>query len=434
MLPVMVFEANTKGELTFLNQTTIEVLGVKKEKIKKGINIFDFFANQEHYRLRKTVRTLIKEGKIRSQEFSLINKEKNIITGLVYMNLIIHQNLPMGMRCVIVDISERKIYEEQIKTTEIRLKNAQKVAHIGTWEYNFVKKTSYWSDETFRILGYCRDKPCADFQLLINHIHPDYKRFISQILATALEDTQKEQEYKIDYEYYILTANKIKKFVRLKADIERDKNGKATKIYGTLHDITNRKVAEEKINLSIQRQEITSQIRHIFQSNNKLMFTQRIKQVLEILGNILGLSRIFIFEDINEQIMVKKYEWKSPTWKDKTLLPQELEKINIDDSLKKITEESFLLYNKFTKEAKEDLYTLFANQKIKSLLAYPILVKSKVHALFFLTQNDMYRKWQNNNVNLLGAIAYIISDAYERELYDISLRQKAEEREKFCSH
>src|SRR5262249_18203418 len=57
-----------------------------------------------------------------------------------------------------IDVTERKLVEEQVRASERRLLNAQRLARVGSWERYFEAEAIYWSDEMFRILD-CRSAP-----------------------------------------------------------------------------------------------------------------------------------------------------------------------------------------------------------------------------------------------------------------------------------
>jgi hypothetical protein len=64
-----------------------------------------------------------------------------------------------------------KVVEEQLRTSERRLIDAQRLAQVGSWERYFEAGAIYWSDETFRIFGRPVGPP-PDFQEFISYVHP----------------------------------------------------------------------------------------------------------------------------------------------------------------------------------------------------------------------------------------------------------------------
>jgi PAS domain S-box-containing protein len=70
-----------------------------------------------------------------------------------------------------IDITERREIEERLRANELRLKEAQRLAKVGSWELDPETDRLHWSDEMFRIFGVPNDvRP--DFDLFLTHVHP----------------------------------------------------------------------------------------------------------------------------------------------------------------------------------------------------------------------------------------------------------------------
>lgn len=70
-----------------------------------------------------------------------------------------------------------------LKENESRLLNAQRIAHLGSWDWDIVKNTLYWSDEVYRIFGLTPQEFGETYEAFLNSVHPDDRRFVKNPLT-----------------------------------------------------------------------------------------------------------------------------------------------------------------------------------------------------------------------------------------------------------
>jgi PAS domain S-box-containing protein len=144
------------------------------------------------------------------------------------------------MIAVLRDITERKQAEEKLQKSEASLAAAQRLAHIGSWEWDVISNTALWSDETYRIFGLDPDKLEQHRLNFLKMIHTDDRARVDQALSDALNGTK---EY--DLEYRIILNDKIEKMIHARAEVVRNDEGKPLMMRGTVHDITESKKTEK---------------------------------------------------------------------------------------------------------------------------------------------------------------------------------------------
>lgn len=175
-------------------------------------------------------------GLIKSSE-SLIKTDKEYFK--LYSERIL-RNLEIKVIQLEQEICERKQVEETLRESEARLLMAQKVAHIGNWDWNLQTDKLYWSDENYRIFGLPEDlKPSVE--TFLGSIHPDDLEFVKRSIDEALHG----KPYDIDMR--IIRPDKEERFVHVKAQVTFDAKGKPMMMYGIVQDITHEKMAEDKI-------------------------------------------------------------------------------------------------------------------------------------------------------------------------------------------
>ncbi len=117
LLPEMVCEAAINGKITFANKHTQIQFGFTENDLPKGIIFFNFFAPHDKERVLENFEKILRSEHVENEEYTIINREKISIPVLLYMNVIMRDQMPIGLRAVMVDISERKeqeIYYEKL--------------------------------------------------------------------------------------------------------------------------------------------------------------------------------------------------------------------------------------------------------------------------------------------------------------------------------
>jgi PAS domain S-box-containing protein len=147
------------------------------------------------------------------------------------------------------DITERKQAEEErralsrdLEESKARLEEAQRVAHIGYYEWNLIESRVIWSDESYRIFGLTPEEGPIDFDKVREMIHPDDRE---RVFRGVEEDIQNGVH--TEAEHRVVRPNGEVRTVQGLGTVKRDASGRVYEIFGTVQDITERKRAEEAL-------------------------------------------------------------------------------------------------------------------------------------------------------------------------------------------
>ena len=145
-------------------------------------------------------------------------------------------------------VVQRKRLEESLRESESKLTEAQHIAHLGHWERDLISGGIIWSDETYRVFGVSPEEKIIGFSRVEQLIHPEDRQKVLQAFTKA---TRGGARY--DVEYRIVWPNNEVRFVHSQGDMICDESGQPRRMFGTVHDITERKRAEEALGRAEQK-------------------------------------------------------------------------------------------------------------------------------------------------------------------------------------
>ncbi|WP_342303993.1 PAS domain-containing sensor histidine kinase [Methanolobus sp. ZRKC5] len=138
---------------------------------------------------------------------------------------------------VIHDITERKLAEEELNTREMQLRTAQKIGHIGSWEFDLNSGKIVTSEETLRIYG-LDEKSFTIFEVQKVPL-PDYRPMLDEALKNLIRD---QVPYNVQFKVKRVIDGAIRD-VHSVAEYYAERNA----VIGTIEDITERKLAEDAL-------------------------------------------------------------------------------------------------------------------------------------------------------------------------------------------
>lgn len=149
---------------------------------------------------------------------------------------------PTGFIGTLSDITELKRSEEALVQSQHMLKEAEKIAHMGSWEWDMLNNAETWSDELFRIIGYAPGKIRTTHGNFIKALHPDDRDHVLKALQQAVSGNE---PYKV--EYRIIRPDRTQRTVLAQGELYKNAHGQPVKMVGSALDITEKKRQEEAL-------------------------------------------------------------------------------------------------------------------------------------------------------------------------------------------
>ena len=150
---------------------------------------------------------------------------------------------------VVTDITERKRADEErevlsrdLQESMARLEEAQRVAHMGYYYWNLIENRVTWSDELYRIYGLTPKQDSVDMAMVREMIHPDDREHVFWVAEEAVRSgTLAETQHRV-----VRPDGEVRTVQGLGA-VKKDASGRVYEMFGTVQDITERKRAEEEL-------------------------------------------------------------------------------------------------------------------------------------------------------------------------------------------
>ncbi|MCE5180628.1 MAG: PAS domain S-box protein [Betaproteobacteria bacterium] len=147
-----------------------------------------------------------------------------------------------------VEITYRMQVEEKLWDSQTRLLKAQRIAHLGHWDWDIIGGSLHWSDEIYRIFWLTPQQFGATYEAFLKSVHPDDRTYVVQSVDTALSEGK---PYSIDHRI-VLPDGSIR-HVHEQAEVEFDNDGRPVRMHGTVQDISERKQMEMALRESEER-------------------------------------------------------------------------------------------------------------------------------------------------------------------------------------
>ena len=201
------------------------------------------------------VQRLLRGETLSDFEITLCNVRDNWTRIVSYGGDIVHdaEGKPLMGLLTTRDITERKHAENERADAEKRLQLAVDIAHLGSWEWSVMDNAVYFSPEWKKLLGFQDDEMPNQVDEWSNRLHPAERELVLSKIKNYVEHPVQvlKLEYRMrhrDGSYRWMIAQTIANL---------DKNNKATRLIGTMLDVTEQKQIEQRVREAAQHDVLT---------------------------------------------------------------------------------------------------------------------------------------------------------------------------------
>ncbi|HIJ79359.1 MAG: PAS domain S-box protein [Desulfobulbaceae bacterium] len=247
------------GKILDVNNAMRKIYGYSEEETKT-ISLQDLSSNITPYTMHEAQTWIAKARDEGPQKFEWQAKRKNGELFWVEVHL---KKTVIGnherLLAVVHDINENKKQKEELDryrdhleklvhertagliTSEAQLARAQRIAKLGSWEWEPQNNTMWWAKEVYQLCGFNQDDFGVTYDFFLNLVHPADRNMVQQAFNDAIA---KRRRVNIDHRF--LLPDGSEKMVNEQAEIYYTENGAPLKLAGTIQDITERKLLEQE--------------------------------------------------------------------------------------------------------------------------------------------------------------------------------------------
>lgn len=184
--------------------------------------------------------------------------------------------------------------EAALHGVEANLIEAQRIARLGSLDWNLQTDDQVWSDETYRLLGYAPRSFSPTAEIFRSTVHPEDRARLDAAIHGAL---LRGAAYSLDHR--VIQPDGTERTVHQQGEVVFDHAGRAARMVGTVHDVTERKALESRLAHRAFHDPLT-------ELPNRALFAEHLERALQPSGGGREVAVLFLdldgFKEVNDAL------------------------------------------------------------------------------------------------------------------------------------
>ncbi|AFY66439.1 PAS domain S-box protein [Geitlerinema sp. PCC 7407] len=279
---IAIFDLETGNQIT-CNPAHAKIHGYTPEEFMQ-LSPQDYIHPDSWHLFQQTL-IMVRAGQQVSCQAVDVHKNGSTFDVEVVVTPYLHEGRVCAL-AVLRDISDRKRAELAIQQSKKQLEEAQRLAHIGSWDFDCSTGHINWSDEVFRIHGLPVSDQAPSYEGFLSLHHSDDRPFFEAVIQRALTHAEA-----YDVEDRLITPDGILRYVNSKGEAVCNAEGQVVRLFGTIMDITERKLAEHALRqseaeLRQQALQLEQALRELQHTQSQLVQTEKMSSLGQLVAGV----------------------------------------------------------------------------------------------------------------------------------------------------
>jgi len=210
--------------------------------------------------VRETIERASQDGRDFEHEYRLVMPDGAVRHVDVVAHALSDQPTRIEFVGAVMDVSDRKRAEGELRRSEGYLAEAQRLTHTGIWAWSVTARRSvYWSRENYRLFAFAPEDGIPSDEAFYQRVHPEDRERVRR--EVFLERPDEGSHF--DVQFRLVLPDGAMKYVRSTGHAVRSISGDVLEYVGTSIDVTDRKRAEEERERLRQAQEDLAHVNRV---------------------------------------------------------------------------------------------------------------------------------------------------------------------------